>query len=111
MTQPIAKEKYVLTFPKDDEGNEIKFRFMLTLSRKLNERMGGLPNGNEETIESRLGKALSTLDGIDGITGGGRYTIEIVIARSFDPDDVITELKRRLEEDVLTDIIKPSLVY
>ena len=99
MTQPQATEKYILTFPEDQDGNPVtKFRFMLSLSKPMKE------------IESKLQNALGTLDGIDqiAIQPLGRYTVEVVIARTFDADEVITELKRRLEEDVLSDIITPS---
>lgn len=107
MTQPLPLQPFVLTFPQDEEGKDIKYRFMLTLSKKLKQPIGG----SKETIESRLIEALGTLDGIDGIAlGGGRYTIEITIARTFDPDIVIEELKVRLTNDVLSEIIRPSLV-
>lgn len=109
MTQPTAIHPYVLTHPKDDDGTDILFRFMLTLGKKLSEKVGD-PSG-EETIESRLGQAIGTLDGIDGLgVGGGRYTIEVTIARTFDPNEVITELKQRLDSDVLSEIITPRLV-
>jgi hypothetical protein len=100
-------ESFVLTFPKDEAGKDVKYRFMLTLSKKLKQKVGG----GDETIESRLIEQLGTLDGVDGIgIGGGRYTIEVTIARTFDPDAVIEELKRRLTEVVLSEIIRPPLV-
>lgn len=105
MTQPKALQSFVLTFPRDETGKDIKYRFMLTLSKQLKYKIGN------ETIESRLMQALGTLDGIDGLgVGIGRYTIEVTIARTFDPDVVIEELKTRLEQDVLSEIIRPPLV-
>jgi hypothetical protein len=102
MTQPQSKEKYILTHPKDESNEDILYRFMLTLNRRLAEKVGS------ETIESRLLKAIGTLDGVDGMQQGGMYTIEVVIARTFDPAEVITELKRRLDDDVLSEIITPN---
>ena len=103
--QPKPLEPFVLTFPKDENGNDVKYRFMLTLSKHLKQKIGN------ETIESRLIQALGTLDGIDGIgIGGGRYTLEVTIARTFNPDEVIEELKRRVTNDVLSEIVRPPLV-
>jgi len=94
-----AKEKYVLTFPEDENGDPVtNFRFMLSLGRPISE------------VEAKLQKALGTLPGIDQIKllQIGRYTLEVVIARTFDADEVLTELKRRLETDVLSEIIQPN---
>ena len=111
MNQPTPKEKYVLTFPQTEEGEDMKFRFMLTVDRKLKTEVPGTNQENPETYERRLIKALGTLDGIDAIQPEvGRYTIEVTIARTFDPDDVIVELKNRLDKEVLTDIIRPVFV-
>jgi hypothetical protein len=96
---------FLLTFPHDNDGKEIKYRFMLTLSKPLSQKTGDV------TIQDKLIKALGTLDGIDGIAVGiGRYTIEVTIARTFVAEHVIDELQRRITEDVLSEIIKPSLI-
>ena len=95
------KEKYVFIFPEDENGEPItKFRFLIAFGKQLRE------------IEEKLQKALGELNGIDQIALApqGRYTIEVVIARSFDPDEVIAELKHRLDTNVLSDIIRPKLV-
>ena len=102
MKQPEPTDKYILTHPKDENGNDILYRFMLTLSKRLAEKIG------TESIESRLLKAIGTLNGIDGMQQGGMYTTEVVIARTFNPEEVITELKRRIEDDVLSEIITPN---
>jgi hypothetical protein len=104
MTQPEAKEKYVFTFMKDENGKDILYRFILTLSKKFSEGEG------EDSIEHRLRKVFATINGLDGMSGVGRYTVEISVARTFDAEEVIAELKRRLETEVLTDIIQPGLV-
>lgn len=104
MTQPKATCDYLLTFPKDDEGEEVKYRFMLTLGKRGTEKING------EEIKVRLQKALGSLDGIDGIGQGGLYTVEVVIARTFDADEVIAELEKRLKADVFGTIMVPKLV-
>lgn len=108
MTQPIPREDFVFTFPnKDEHGQDFKWRFMLTLSKSMGHDFGS----KEDTVERRLIRAVGTLDGIDRVVPGvGRYTIEVCIARTFNPDEVIEELRRRLMEDVLSEIIKPKLI-
>lgn len=104
MAQP--KEKYVLTFSKDENGKDMLYRFMLTLSKKLNSKAD-----SESTIQSRLMTSFTTIQGIDGIgVGGSNYSIEIVIARTFDASEVIEEIKKALEENVLSEIARPRLV-
>ena len=102
MTQLKPIEKYVFTHPKDENGKDILYRFMLTLSKRLAEKIG------TESIEARLLRAIGTLNGVDGMQQAGMYTTEVVIARTFNAEEVIAELKRRLDEDVLSEIITPN---
>jgi len=105
MSKIEPTEKYVIIHPKEDDGTEVKYSLILTLGRQLGEVVQG-----EETIESRLIKALGTLDGLDNLQPNmGRYTIGLTIARTFDADEVLTELKRRLETDVLSNIVRPPV--
>ena len=109
MNQPAPREDFVLTFPKDQDGQEVKWRFMLTLSKAMGFNFGS--KEKPDTVEQRLVKAVGTLDGIDYVNPGvGRYTVEIAIARTFDVDEVIAELKRRIQFEVLTEIKTPKLV-
>jgi hypothetical protein len=106
MKEIEPREKYIIIHPTDDDGNEVKTSFILTLGRQL-----GDPIGSDETVEARLIQALGTLPGIDSINPNmGRYTMGATIARCFDADEVLTELRRRLDEDVLTEIVRPKLV-
>lgn len=109
------KEKFVITHPREEDGTENKFAFMLTLGKKISHRFNPVSDapsgGDPDTVETRLIRALGTLDGIDSINPGvGRYTITASIARTFDPDEVLNELKRRLEEEVLSEVVRPQLV-
>lgn len=99
------KEKYTIIHPKEDNGDQVKHSLILVLGRALGTRIG-----SDETVESRMMHAAASLDGIDTINLLGRYSIGLTIARTFDADEVITELKRRLDEDVLSDIVRPKLV-
>ena len=100
MTQPTPKHDFVITHPKDDNGEEVKFSFMLTLKKQI-----------QKETEEKLIEAIGTLDGIDSINPGvGRYTMAATIARTFDPDEVLDELKRRIKDDVLSDIVRPKIV-
>lgn len=101
MIQPT--EKYVFTHPKDENGQIIPYRFMLTLSKPL----GYVFNGNkEDTVGARLGKAIPPLDGVDAIDPRiGRYTVEIAIARTFDANQVIEAIKDLLDNVVLSEIV------
>lgn len=88
MTQIQATDKYIITHPKDEKGVEIKRRFILTTSKPIKDKdMYG-------KVMNLLG---DTVPGIDGFNIMGRYTMEIVIAMTFDPDQVIAALKEELE--------------
>jgi hypothetical protein len=113
MNTITPKEKFVITHPTDENGNEVKFSFMLTLSLKVTHKFGTLGSGEPDTVDGRLIRALGTLEGIDSINPNvGRYTVAATIARTFDPDEVLNELKRRLTEEVLTEIVRarPQIV-
>lgn len=90
-------DKFIITFPEDEDGTPVtKYRFILTISK------------NRMEIEAKLQEALGTLDGIDGVQLGGRYTMEITIAKTFDADEVLVELEKRIEA-LMSDIITPKL--
>lgn len=109
MNQPNATVNFLLTFPKDQEGQEIKWRFMLTLSKPLGYSFGPTPGA--DTVQGRLIKSLGTLNGIDYINPNvGKYTVEVAIARTFNVDEVLEELKRRVEFEVLTEIVSQKLI-
>lgn len=96
MVQP--KSKYHIEFATDNDGEEIKYRFMLVTSKPV----------RSKEMAARLVQLLQhDQDGVDKFEVFGRYTMEVVIARTFDPDEVLEDLKRRLDE-ILSDIIQPS---
>jgi len=98
-------EKYVFTFPRDEAGQDFKWRFMVTLSKPMGQKIG------DESIVQRFANAIQKIDGIDSFQPtGGRYTAEITLARTFDPDEVIAELKKALDESILSEIIRPPII-
>lgn len=105
MTKISPVAPYVLTFPYSQEGKDIKYRFMLTLSKPLGQAIG------TERVGERLINTLGQLDGVDNISAPvGRYTIEVALARTFDPEVLIVEIERLLKEEVLSEIIRPPLI-
>ena len=90
-------QKFVIIFAKDEQGNEIKHRFMLCTSKSVLEGNG------------TIAKAIQAFEGIDRIEPVGRYTIDVVIGRAFDADEVLLELKKTLD-GLLSNIITPKLV-
>jgi hypothetical protein len=90
-------QKYVLVFAKDEKGEEIRYRFMLCLSKSMTENAGG------------IAKAIAAFEGIDAIQPVGRYTADVAISRAFDADEVIEGLKKLLD-GLVTDIITPKLI-
>jgi len=91
--KPIAN--YIFTFAKDDQGNDIKYRFMLTINKNITK---------DKNLSNSLLKLFNSIDGINYTGWTGNYTIEIQIARTFNPDEVIDALKKILDQ-VLSDII------
>lgn len=87
--------KYVLTFAKDEDGNDLKFRFICSLNKKLDEI---------------LLKAVNYVEGIDRVEVVGRYSFEVIICRAFEEDAVIEDLKKKLDEFTSEIIVaKPGL--
>lgn len=109
MNQPAPREPFVLTFAKDKDGHDVKWRFMLTLSKTKGFNFG--TKEKPDTVEYRLIKAVGTIDGVEYVNPDcGRYTVEIAIAPTFDPDEVIEEVKRRIQFEVLTEIQTPKFI-
>ena len=91
-------KKYDIVYAKTEDGEDIKFRFVLTLSKPI----------RDEAMGARIIQLLGIdLPGIDGYTAMGRYTLEIIIARTFDPEVVLDALKEELEV-ILSTILQPG---
>lgn len=97
--KPTPKNKYLFTFAKDSGGNDVRYRFILTLDRRL-----------EDNFAKKLFSSIVTIDGVDAINPhAGIYSIEIAIARTFDANEVINAIEEILK-DALSGIIKPQII-
>jgi hypothetical protein len=70
---------------EDGTKTDIKWNFILTFKKPLDELQGGV-EGMQKFFMEELG-------GIDAIKMAGRYGVEVIIARTFDPDEVIAALE------------------
>jgi hypothetical protein len=99
------KEKYIIIHPKEEDGSELQHSFILVLGQKLSEKVG------TETIGDRMVSLLTRLNGIDAYQLNlGMYSLHVTIARTFDSEEVLNEFKRLLEDEVLSSIVKPTLI-
>ena len=92
-------KKYVLTFAKNDKGEDIKYRFLLSLGQKIKD------------IEKEINAAVLATDGIDNFNILGRYTMEVSISLAFDAEEVLAIMTPKIDA-ALTGLIipKPTLV-
>lgn len=73
-----AVEPFVITYAKDDKGEDIPYRFILTIDRPWAEF------DQEAFIEF-----FAHVPGIEAFSmETGRYSIEVIVARTFDPKAV-----------------------
>jgi hypothetical protein len=86
------KQKYHLTFAKDEQGNDIKFRFVLSMGKRIRE------------VEKELLPVLASIPGLDAFSPMGFYTLDIAICRAFDPEEVLTTLTGHLDK-ILSEIV------
>jgi len=93
-----AKDKYIIVYPKDDDGHEIKRRFVLSIGKNIQ---------RNKDVALKFVQGIYNIDGIDQVNVMGIYTMEIFIGQCFDVDEVTTALKLHLD-DILSDIIKPK---
>lgn len=89
--------KYVIIFAKDEQGQDIKYRFMISMKKKL----------TGETAKEVF-QALSQVEGIDRAEPVGFYTMDISIGRAFDAEEVLKNLCQRLDTILLDIIVLPK---
>ena len=91
--QPIID--YHFEHPTSPAGDVVEHRFILTLKRPAGE------------IDQKAMQDLLTLPGIDQVQPMGRYTIDMIVARTFDVDAVKESIIKQLER-VQSGIITPQ---
>jgi hypothetical protein len=107
MTKVQPNKEFEIAFAKiviDQETGEqedMKFNFILTFKKPITDLQGG-PEGMQKFFMEELG-------GVDNIKIAGRHSIEIVVARTFDPEEVVAAIEASLPA-LQSDIVRPSLV-
>lgn len=90
-------KKFIIIFAKDETGADTKFRFIVSVTKPFS------------TNEGALVKALAGMRGVDRLEPMGKYTLDIMLGRAFNPDEVMVEIEKMLDS-FLSDIITPILV-
>lgn len=104
MNKIQPKEKYVLTFGKNDDGEDIKNSFLISLSVPLGDKI------REQPVGERLGNFMVEIGGLDQFDRVGIYTARVLVAASFDPEEFIAALEAGIESEVLSEIVRPQIV-
>jgi hypothetical protein len=105
MTKVQPSKEFEIEFAKvtnaEGEQEEMMFNFILSFKKPIDQLQGG-PEGMQRFFMEELG-------GIDQIKLAGRYAVEIVVARTFDPEEVVAAIEAGLPA-LQSDIVTPSLV-
>jgi hypothetical protein len=88
MNQPISDHH--VEFAKDDKGNEVAFRFIFTTKQPISPMKSELTKGISKAQD--MLDAIMNVAGIDLIQPVGRYSIEVVVAKTYDPKQVVEAL-------------------
>lgn len=105
MNDPIAD--YHVEHAKDDKGNEVAFRFIFTTKKPIAQTKSELTKGVSKGQE--MLDAIMSVSGIDLIQPVGRYSIEVVVAKTYDPKQVIAALVEAIRP-VQSEILVASFV-
>lgn len=105
MNVPIAD--YHVEFAKDDKGNEVPFRFIFTTKKPVAPFKSELTAGISKAQE--MLDAIMRVPGLDLFQPVGRYSVEIVVAKTYDPKQVIEALAEAIRP-VQSEILIASFV-
>lgn len=83
------KEAFKFVHPKNKDGQDDKQMVTITLNRKLGKT-------NLGDAQAFLGK-IAEIAGIDSLQPVGVYTFQLIIANTFDFDEVLAEITAVLE--------------
>lgn len=91
---PTKKLHFEFAHFPDADGKmiEVKYRFVMSMAKNFSELKGSLE------------KEIMLVEGIDFFQPVGRYSAEVVVAKTYNPDDVIKRLTEVLEP-LMSDII------
>lgn len=105
MNDPIAD--YHIEHAKDEQGNEVPFRFIFTTKKPIAQAQSELTK--EVSKGQKMLEAIMSVAGINLIQPVGRYSIEIVVAKTYDPQQVIAALVEAIRP-VQSEILVASFV-
>lgn len=92
MTKVQPNKEFEIEFAKtvneDGTKTDMKWNFILTFKKPLDQLQGGT-EGMHKFFMDELG-------GVDSIKMAGRYAVEITLARTFDPDEVIAAIEQSI---------------
>jgi len=96
--KPEAIKKYAISYAKNDKGEDVKRSFILSFSRPI----------QDEQMAAKVSNLFGhQVAGIDGFKVIGRYSVQLLVAETFDPDEVVAVLQAELDV-ILSDIIQPG---
>lgn len=105
MTKVKPNKEFEIEFAKvvDADGNktDMKYNFILSFKKPIH-----LLQGKVEGMQKFF---MEDIGGIDTVKLAGNYAVEIVIARTFDPDEVIDAIKAGLPT-LQSDLVTTKLV-
>jgi len=103
--QPI--KDYHVEFAKDDDGNDVDNRFIFTAKKPIAPLQSEVTAG-VSTAQKML-EAVCSVEGMDFYQPVGRYSMEIVVAKTYAAQDVIDAIVEAIRP-VQSGIITPTLV-
>ena len=96
--KPEAIKKYDIAYAQNDKGEDVKRSFILSFSKPIQSKEMAAQ------IENLFGHRVG---GIDGFKIAGAYSVHLLVAQTFDPDEVIAVIQEELDV-ILSDIIQPG---
>ena len=99
--QPI--KDFHVEFAKDDDGTKLDNRFIFTAKKPIAPLQSEVTAGI--SIAQKMLEAIAGVEGMDFFQPVGRYSIEVIVAKTFKPQDVIdgiVEAIRPVQSDILT---------
>jgi len=101
--QPI--KDYHVEYAKDDDGNDVENRFIFTAKKPVAPIKSEVTAGVSKAQE--MLEAISNVPGMDYFQPIGRYSIEVVVAKTYDPKNVIEGIVEAIRP-VQSEILQPT---
>jgi len=99
MTRAQATSEYVVEFANREDGGEYKYQCLFWFRKPLSEIWP-----KAEAINKFFTKDVS---GVDGVKVLGLYCVELLFAKTFEPDDVVASIAAKLPS-LYSEVIAPN---